>query len=57
MLFYFSIARNYPDITENDKKTFSRVLFFRVYINLNVRIGWIGIDVLYPSGEPFCWVG
>jgi hypothetical protein len=27
------------------------VPFFRVYINLNVRVGWIGIGIFYPSGE------
>ncbi len=42
----------YTDIAANNNKTFLRVPFFRVYINLKVRVSWIGIDVFYPSGEP-----
>ena len=33
-------------------RTFSRVPFFRVYININVRIGWIDIGIFYPLGKP-----
>jgi hypothetical protein len=50
--FTSAMSAIYPDIAANNNKTFSRLPFFRVYINLNVRIGWIGTDVFYPSGEP-----
>jgi len=33
------------------KIALSRVPFFRVYINLNVRISWIGIGIFYPYGK------
>jgi hypothetical protein len=46
------MSGTYPDIAANNNKTFSGAHFFRVYINLNVRIGWIGIGIFYPLGEP-----
>jgi len=46
------MSGTYTDIAANNNKTFLRVPFFRVCINLKVRFSWIGIDVFYPSGEP-----
>jgi hypothetical protein len=50
--FNTAISGSYPDIVENNNRTFLRIPFFRVYINPNVRVGWIGIGIFYPSGEP-----
>ena len=44
---FTAISGSYPDITANNNKTFSKVPFFRVYINLNVRVGWIGFVVAH----------
>ena len=46
------MSGTYPDIAANNNKTFSRIPFFRVFINLNVRVGWIGLEVFYTSGKP-----